>query len=244
MKSTVNMILSRIEVVTAFLVWTMPTFVGGSLLVRKPKVAGRTKEELDALKPEQVLMWLKEGNGRFASGRPKEHDHRGAVKQTAPAQYPMAAILGCMDSRTPSTLVFDQSVGDLFTINVAGNISNEDVLGSLEYACKTIGSKVILVMGHTDCGAVKGAIDGIKLGYMTKLLKKIEPAKIDASSYFQCDCHSRNGAYVKAVAVANVRRTIAEIWQKSEILRELEKNGAIKIAGAMYDVETGIVEFL
>jgi carbonic anhydrase len=198
-----------------------------------------TKESLASMKPADALEKLKQGNGRFVSGAAAPRDLKAQVKATAPGQYPYAAVLSCMDSRVPPEIVFDQGIGDLFVLRVAGNVVDTDDLGSLEYATKVVGSKLILVMGHTSCGAVKGAIDDVKLGNLTFLLEKIRPV-VKASG--PGDAH--DAAYVDKVAEANVRQTIREIREKSPTIRELADSGKIGIAGAMYDLSIGKVTFL
>jgi carbonic anhydrase len=198
-----------------------------------------TKESLEAMKPAEALERLKQGNGRFLGGAASPRDLKAQVKATASGQYPFAGVLSCMDSRVPPEIVFDQGIGDLFVVRVAGNVVDTDDLGSLEYATKVVGSKLILVMGHTSCGAVKGAIDDVKLGNLTFLLEKIRPV-IAASG----PGTSHDAAYVDKVAQSNVRQTIREIREKSPIIRELADSGKIGLAGAMYDVATGKVTFL
>ena len=200
--------------------------------------AASTKESLAAMKPAEALEKLKEGNGRFLAGA-SPRDLRSQVKATASGQYPFAAVLSCMDSRVPPEMVFDQGIGDLFVVRVAGNVVDTDDLGSLEYATKVVGSKLILVMGHTSCGAVKGAIEDVKLGNLTFLLEKIRPV-VNAAGPGDV----KDAAYVDRVAQANVRQTIREIREKSPVIRELTDSGKIGLAGAMYDVATGKVTFL
>ena len=198
-----------------------------------------TKESLEAMKPAEALDRLKQGNGRFLGGAASPRDLKAQVKATASGQYPFAAVLSCMDSRVPPELVFDQGIGDLFVVRVAGNVVDTDDLGSLEYATKVVGSKLILVMGHTSCGAVKGAIEDVKLGNLTFLLEKIRPV-VNAAGPGDV----KDAAYVDRVAQANVRQTIREIREKSPVIRELTDSGKIGLAGAMYDVATGKVTFL
>lgn len=205
--------------------------------------APRSKEVLSSLTPDRVLRKLQAGNERFVTNLRRDHDHISDVTFTAKGQYPIAAVLGCMDSRAPSAIIFDQGVGDIFALGVAGNVVNSDIIGSLEYAGKVVGSKVIVVLGHTECGAVKGAIDGVELGSLTGLLEKIEPSLGDVSESIQPRT-AKNKAFVDAVAEVNVRRMVQSIREESSILRQLEKQGAIKIVGAMYDVGTGRVTFL
>jgi carbonic anhydrase len=198
----------------------------------------QTKESQAAMTPAKALDALKEGNARFRSGKSIQKDLSAKVKASAGGQYPFAAILSCMDSRVPAEAVFDQSIGDFFSIRVAGNVVNADNLGSLEYAVKVEGVKLIVVMGHTSCGAVKGAIDDVKLGNLTELLGKIQPA-VKASGPGTTKDH----AYVDKVGAQNVRQAIKEIRDKSPVLKEALDSGAVGLVGGMYDLETGAVTF-
>ncbi len=196
-----------------------------------------TKDIQEKLTPHEIIDFLIEGNDRFVNGIKADRDLKAQVTHTSNGQYPFAAILGCIDSRTPAELIFDLGIGDIFNVRVAGNIVNEDVLGSLEYACKVAGAKVILVLGHTRCGAVSAAYNGFKLGNITLLLQKIIPAiekvKLDQPN-----------SDVDKVAEQNVLISIERIKKESEILTEMSSNGDILIVGAMYDVETGEVKFI
>lgn len=200
-----------------------------------------TKEEHDKITPDEIIARGKKGNERFRSGKRKERDLLREQKSTAKGQTPAAIVLSCIDSRAPVELILDLGIGDTFNSRVAGNIANEDILGSMEYACAVAGSKLVLVMGHTACGAIKGAIDGVQLGNLTGLLAKIRPA-IEATPFDGARV-SLNPAFVTAVARKNVELTMAAIRAGSAVLKDLEANGSIKIAGAMYSVETGAVEF-
>lgn len=202
-----------------------------------------TKEQQAKLTPDAVLSELRAGNARFVAGTLTERDHSKQVRAAVAGQYPEAVVLSCIDSRVPVEDVFDRGIGDIFVARVAGNVENTDILGSLEYATKVAGAKLVVVLGHEHCGAVKGAIDGVKLGNITALLARIEPAVKHFASY-KGDKSSRNAAFVHMVAVQNVRQTIADIRKKSPILAKLEERGAIKIVGAMYDMDTGKVRFL
>ena len=199
----------------------------------------QTKESQAAMTPAAALARLKDGNARFVSGQPKRRDWSAKVIATASGQYPFAAVLSCMDSRAPGEIVLDQGIGDMFSLRSAGNVVDTDVLGGLEYATKVVGVKLVVVLGHTECGAVKGAIDGVKLGNLTSLLAKIQPAVRDSGPGT-----SKEKAYVTKVAEKNVRDSIHEIRERSSILRELVDSGQVGIAGAMYDVATGTVTFL
>jgi carbonic anhydrase len=204
--------------------------------------ADLTKEQRDKMTPDEIIQQMKAGNERFRSGKPQHRDLMSEAKATAKGQYPAAIVFSCIDSRAPAELILDFGIGDIFSGRVAGNIVDEDILGSMEFSCKVAGSKVVLVMGHTACGAIKGAIDGVQLGNLTALLKKIRPA-VEATQYTG-ERSAKNYDFVDAVARKNVSLTIANIREKSPVLRDLESAGSIKIAGSMYNLETGIVEFL
>ena len=201
-----------------------------------------TKEQRDSMTPSQVIDELRKGNERFRAGKMAARDYLAEKRSSAAGQYPAAMVLGCVDSRVPAEIVFDTGIGDTFIGRVAGNVVNEDMLGSMEFACAAAGAKVVLVLGHTACGAVKGAIDDVVLGNLTGLLARIKPA-IPATK-FEGEKSSKNAAYVDAVARTNVVLTLAEIRRRSPVLEELEKKGTIQITGAMYHLTTGVVEFL
>ncbi len=199
----------------------------------------QTKESQAALTPAKTLDLLKEGNARFVAGKPKKRDGAADVKATASGQYPYTAIVSCMDSRAPMEIVLDQGLGDMFGIRVAGNVIDTDILGSLEYAVKVVGVRLIAVVGHTHCGAVHGAIDGADFGSLTALLKQIAPA-ISASG----PGSGKDEAYVDKVARANVRQSMREIREKSAIIREALQSGKVGLVGGMYDIETGKIVFM
>ncbi|PCO06249.1 carbonic anhydrase [Microbulbifer flavimaris] len=201
-----------------------------------------TKEERDKMSPDDVVKSLQTGNKRFREGKMEDHDFLAQKRASASGQYPAAAILSCIDSRTPAEILLDQGLGEVFNARVAGNIVNDDIVGSLEFACAAAGSKVILVMGHTACGAVKGAIDGVEMGELTGLLEKIEPA-IEATKY-EGDRSSKNAEFVNMVAATNVRRTMDEIRESSKVLSGMEKEGKIKIVGSLYHLSDGRLEIL
>lgn len=203
--------------------------------------AALTKEQREKLTPDDIIALMKKGNERFRTGKESPHDYLAQQKASAKVQFPAAVILSCIDSRAPAETIMDFGIGDTFNARVAGNIANEDILGSMEFACKLAGAKVVLVMGHTACGAIKGAIDNAQLGNLTGLLAKIRPA-VEATQY-QGDRSAKNYGFVDAVARKNVELTMIDIHRRSPVLADLEKSGAIKIAGAMYDLETGRVEF-
>jgi len=196
-----------------------------------------TKEIQDGISPDRAIEMLKEGNQRFLNKNEVERNLHVQVNQTSEGQFPYAVVLSCIDSRVPVELTFDQGIGDVFSARVAGNIINEDILGSIEYACGVAGSKAILVLGHTKCGAVTSACQGVELGNITALLGKVKPAIKEVQE--------RTGELeVEEVTKANVRQSILEIREKSTLLADLEKEGKIKIVGAIYHVEDGRVTFL
>jgi carbonic anhydrase len=201
-----------------------------------------TKEQRDGMAPLQVIDELKKGNERFRTGKMASRDYLAEQRSSAAGQYPAAVVLGCLDSRVPVEVVFDAGIGDTFTGRVAGNVINDDMLGSMEFGCAASGAKVVLVVGHTACGAVKGAIDDVVLGNLTGLLARIKPAV--SATKFDGEKSSKNASYVDAVARTNVLLVLAEIRRRSPILEELETKGSIKIAGAMYDLTTGTVDFI
>jgi carbonic anhydrase len=200
-------------------------------------------EERARLTPDEVLRQFKEGNQRFHSGHVTRRNHSEQVRKSAPGQFPKAMVLSCLDSRVPVEDVFDQGIGDVFVGRVAGNFVNEDLLGSMEFACKVAGAKMILVMGHQHCGAIRGAIDDVKLGHLTSLLQNIKPA-VAKSQDFPGEKTSANTLFVKRVAENNVRLALAKIRAESPILKEMEDKGEIKIVGAFYRLTDGTLEFI
>lgn len=206
------------------------------------KAITQTKETQAALTPAKAIEILKHGNARFMAQEMAGRDLKEQVLQTATGQYPFAAILSCIDSRVPAEMVFDQGIGDIFSARVAGNFINTDILGSLEFACKVAGSKAIVVLGHTHCGAVKGACDHVKLGNLTAMLEKIQPA-VDGVTDETADRSSKNPGFVQKVSDLNVSLNIQAIREQSPVLREMEEDREIAIVGAMYDVESGNVTF-
>ena len=203
-----------------------------------------TKEFQESLSPAEALQMLKDGNERYLNRKEAVKEFYKQVEATTNGQWPYAAILGCIDSRVPSEIVFDQGVGDLFNARVAGNFANTDILGSLEYACAVAGSKLIVVLGHTSCGAVKSACDGVELGNITHLLSNITPV-VDSVETVEGEArNATNESFVQNVADKNVLDTVAAIKAKSSILNELCESGKINIVGAMYDVKTGKVSWL
>ncbi|MEQ8525053.1 carbonic anhydrase family protein [Gracilimonas sp.] len=202
-----------------------------------------TSEAQENLTPEQILADLREGNERYVNNNLTPRNYQAQVKATSGGQYPEAIILSCVDSRVPVENVFDKGVGDIFVARVAGNFVNEDILGSAEFATAVAGSKVVVVMGHESCGAVKAAIDGVEMGNITAMLDKIEPA-VEMTANYSGDRNSSNNDYVTEVVNNNVLNTIEEMRKNSPIIAELERNGEVVIAGAFYDLDTGKVTFL
>lgn len=200
-------------------------------------------ETQGAISPSRAIEMLKEGNDRFTSGNMVNRDLNLQQSQTCDGQWPFAAILGCIDSRVPAEHIFDQGIGDLFNARVAGNFSNTDILGSLEYSCKVAGAKAVVVLGHSACGAVKGACDGVELGNITALLSNLKPA-IAAVTDETDDRSSGNSGFVQKVVESNVHLTIDDIRRDSPTLAEMERNGEIVIVGAWYDVCSGKVNFM
>lgn len=203
-----------------------------------------TREEQAKLTPDMVIDILKKGNQEFVSDNLTIRNNSERVREASLGQFPKAVVVSCLDSRVPVEDVFHRGIGDIFVARVAGNIVNDDILGSLEYACKVSGSKLIVVLGHEYCGAVKSAIDDVKMGNITTLLSKIKPAVETAKKDFKGDKTSKNPDFVEAVCHENVEMAIKEIRKKSPILREMEAKGEIKIVGGVYDMQTGLVDFL
>ncbi|CAG2535097.1 carbonic anhydrase [Maribacter dokdonensis] len=203
-----------------------------------------TKETQATMTPEKSLTFLKEGNERFQNNLKANRNLLEQVNDTSEGQFPFATILSCIDSRVSAELVFDQGLGDIFSVRIAGNFVNEDILGSMEFGCKLAGTKLIVVLGHTSCGAIKGACDHARLGNLTALINKIEPA-VEAVTEPADESirNSKNLEFVDKVAAKNVELTIENIRKQSPVLAEMEESGEIKIVGAMYDIASGAVEF-
>ncbi|MBK6266996.1 carbonic anhydrase [Marivirga sp. S37H4] len=201
----------------------------------------QTEKSQAALSPQKALTILEEGNKRFVQNLRANRNLLQQVNETREGQYPFAVVLSCIDSRVPAELIFDQGLGDIFSVRIAGNFVNEDILGSMEFACKVAGSKLIVVLGHTSCGAVKGVCDNVELGNLTGMLKKLKPA-VEAVSV-DGERNSQNADYVQKVADKNVELTMQQIKEKSPVLKEMLDEGTIGIAGGMYDVASGEVEF-
>ena len=203
-----------------------------------------TAEQQSKITPDLAIQLLKDGNKRFVENTKINRNLMEQVNQTSEGQYPFATILSCIDSRVSAELVFDQGIGDIFSIRIAGNIVNKDILGSMEFASKVAGTKAIVVLGHTNCGAVKGACDGVELGNLTHLLDKISPAMDLINDPKEKSLrNSKNIDLVDAVANANVDRTVDMIRKNSPILAEMEQSGLIKLVSGMYDIQTGVVTF-
>jgi carbonic anhydrase len=202
-----------------------------------PATSKKTQAEMT---PGRALAVLEEGNERFRSGKRLQRDLMAQVGATASGQYPFASVLGCVDSRVPPELVFDQGIGDIFSARIAGNFASTDLIGSLEFTAKLAGAKLIVVLGHTECGAIKGACDNAQLGSLTQTLSNLAPA-VYAVTGVPGARSSKNEAFVRAVTQANVRLTVAALTERSAVLRELVQEGRLRVVGAMYDVATGRV---
>ncbi len=220
---------------------SVATILGVAPVGRLVYAAALTRAQRDKLTPDDIIALMKKGNERFRLGQESPHDYLAQQKGSAKGQYPAAVILSCIDSRAPAETIMDLGIGDCFNARVAGNIANDDIVGSMEFACKIAGAKVVLVMGHTACGAIKGAIDKVQLGKLTGLLAKVRPA-VEATRY-QGERSGKNYDFVDAVARKNVELTMADIRRRSAILADLETSGAVRTVGAMYNLETGLVEF-
>lgn len=202
-----------------------------------------TEESRDEMTPDSVLQSLKSGNERFVAGSLTQRDHTKQIRLAAKGQSPKAFVLSCVDSRVPVEDVFDRGIGDVFVARVAGNFVNTDILGSMEFGCKVSGAKLLLVLGHEHCGAVKAAIDNVELGNITPMLKSIRPA-VEFLADYEGEKSGSNSEFVHMVAERNVRLAMARIRDASPILREMESTGQLKIAGALYDMDSGAVTFL
>ncbi len=201
-----------------------------------------TKATQDLLTPRNAMKILQDGNGRFVSNLKTNRNLLEQVNDTREGQWPFATILSCIDSRTSAELIFDAGLGDIFSVRIAGNIVNTDILGSMEFACKIAGSKLIVVLGHTKCGAVKGACDHVEMGNLTELLAKLQPAVYQEKETTK-ERNSSNHDFVENVAAINVKRSVKNIIERSYILKDMIEKGQLGIVGAMYNVETGTVEF-
>jgi carbonic anhydrase len=203
-----------------------------------------TQESQDKITPTRALALLREGNERFVSNLKANRDLLAQANETREGQWPFATILSCIDSRTSAELVFDQGLGDIFSIRIAGNIINTDILGSMEFACKVAGSKLLVVLGHSRCGAVKGACDHVELGNLTELLAKLAPAVYQERTFQNAEQRtSKNGAFVENVAQINVKRSVRSIVERSTILEQMIEAGQVAVIGGMHSLDTGVVEF-
>lgn len=203
-----------------------------------------TKELQSQISPQDALEILRQGNQRFINNLKANRNLLQQANETRDGQWPFAAILSCVDSRTSAELIFDQGLGDIFSIRIAGNIVNTDILGSMEFACKVSGAKLIVVLGHSNCGAVKGACDHIEMGNLTELLAKLQPAVYEEKSVTNPEeRNSKNALFVESVAAINVKRSVKTIVSRSSILEQMIEKGEIAIIGAMHNLETGAVEF-
>jgi carbonic anhydrase len=242
--TTGRTIKNRLIVLSALSLMVMAGLIGCTDEASPSPAVSTTidKAEQSAITPDDALARLKDGNQRFVTANSLRRDYPAQVKATSSGQYPFAAILSCMDSRSSPEIVFDQGIGDLFVVRIAGNYAQPDIMGSLEYATKVAGAKLVVVMGHTECGAIKGACDSVQMGNLTTVIQALQPAVEDVKD-FQGDRTSKNKAFVLLVTEANVRRTVAKLREESPILRDLEQSGQIKIVGAINDISTGQVTF-
>ena len=223
---------------------SIATLLGGILFLcaaslAQEKAVTQTKETQSQITPKQALEMLMQGNERFVENKLLTRNLQEQVKQTSKGQYPFAVVLGCIDSRVSNEIIFDQGIGDIFSARIAGNITDEDLIGSMEFGCKITGAKLILVLGHSDCGAVKGACDNVELGNLTYLLQKIKPA-VDMTKT-DGERNSKNKSFVEAVSKNNVLLAVRTIKDKSPVLKDMVDKGELMIVGAMYDVQTGKV---
>ncbi|MFT4274702.1 MAG: carbonic anhydrase family protein [Pantoea sp.] len=243
MKNVLSVSASRRSVLKKSFALTCLTVMGVSGLA-VPHIsfaAALSQAERDSMTPDDVIEHFRQGNLRFRENRPAEHDYIGQKRSSAAGQYPAAVILSCIDSRAPAEIILDAGIGETFNSRVAGNISNPDILGSMEFACAVAGAKLVLVMGHTGCGAVRGAIDNAELGNLTGLLDKIKPAI--AKTDYNGERKGSNYDFVDAVARKNVELTVESIRRDSQVLKNLEDTGKIKIIGSMYHLNGGVVDF-
>lgn len=203
-----------------------------------------TQESQEKITPARALAMLREGNERFVNNLKANRDLLAQANETRDGQWPFATILSCIDSRTSAELIFDQGLGDIFSIRIAGNIINTDILGSMEFACKVAGSKLLVVLGHTRCGAVKGACDHVELGNLTELLAKLAPAVYQERTFQDAEQRtSKNGAFVESVAQINVKRSVRSIVERSTIIEQMIAAGQVAVIGGMQSLDTGAVEF-
>jgi carbonic anhydrase len=216
--------------------------LGAAQALKDTSAGTMNSELLESMTPEVILQRFKDGNERFLEKKMLHRDYTRQVNATASGQHPYAIIVSCIDSRIPAEIIFDKGIGDVFNARVAGNFVNTDILGSIEYACKVSGAKLILIMGHSSCGAIKSACDHVKLGNITAMLANIQPS-VDAVKGFEGVRNSKNDAFVQAVAKENVLRTKAKVLKDSPIIKDMVNHQQVVIACCMYDVATGQVEF-
>ncbi|CAN5470468.1 carbonic anhydrase family protein [soil metagenome] len=202
-----------------------------------------TKETQATTTPQMALEFLREGNHRFINSLKSNRNLLQQVNETRDGQFPFATVLSCIDSRTSAELIFDQGLGEIFSVRIAGNVINEDILGSMEFACNIAGSKLIVILGHTKCGAIRGACDNVQLGNLSTLLNKIQPS-VYYERTISANRTAKNAEFVEKVSRIQVKRSVEEIIERSVILREMIEKGEIGLIGAIYNIETGIVEFL
>jgi carbonic anhydrase len=247
MKKVFNSKIQLLTAVAILMLTFIPTLSNSQTLFKASSNSSiaenvMTKESQKAITPQEALQKLKDGNQRFVEGKTEQRNLNKELEITTQGQFPYAIVLSCVDSRTSSELIFDEGFGDIFSTRIAGNFVNTDILGSMEFACKVAGSKLVLVVGHSKCGAISGACDNVELGNLTHIIDHLKPA-VNNIQNIKGERNSHNSEFVNAVAKENVKLTINEIREKSSILAEMEMNGEIMIVGAMLDLETGKVEF-
>lgn len=235
-----------LAITLAALTASVPALAGddhGGPVTPRPYTTGATltKAVQASITPDQALSILQQGNERFVANKPLQRDLKAQVQTTALGQFPFASVVGCIDSRAAPEVVFDQGVGDIFSARVAGNTVNEDILGSLEYASKVAGSRLIVVLGHTSCGAIKGACDNVQMGNLTTLLEKFKPAVAAATTPGERNSHNHD--FVDEVTEINVKQVVQKIRDQSAILKGMEAEGKIRIVGALYDTSSGRVNW-
>ena len=234
--------MNTIKSLLLSLALALPVFWVAGVVQAEATDVALTREAQAAITPARALEMLKQGNERFVNGKTLPRDFLAQVRQTATGQYPFAAIVSCLDSRIPPAIVFDQGVGDLFVGRIAGNFVNDDMLGSLEFATKLSGAKLVVILGHTECGAIRGACDAAQLGLLTATLANINPA-VKAVQGDYTPRNSSNAEFVQSVAEMNVQLTMKKLLDRSVVLREMVDKGELGLVGAMYDVTTGKVMF-
>jgi carbonic anhydrase len=234
--------MNTIKSMLLSLALALPVFWVAGVVQAEATDVALTREAQAAITPARALEMLKQGNERFVNGKTLPRDFLAQVRQTATGQYPFAAIVSCLDSRIPPAIVFDQGVGDLFVGRIAGNFVNDDMLGSLEFATKLSGAKLVVILGHTECGAIRGACDAAQLGLLTATLANINPA-VKAVQGDYTPRNSSNAGFVQSVAEMNVQLTMKKLLDRSVVLREMVDKGELGLVGAMYDITTGKVMF-